>query len=159
MKQQLPEGAGATTLSQTPQNQGPPRALSQQGAVNQARSSYDMNSNIHQSNQTSNHAHPQAYIGDRNMDTRKINMAIPKNLSISTTPEPVTMGTARPTLTTGASHGSMGMMGQPAIQKHPGYVLEGEGQRVLSKKKLDDLVRQVTGGGEGEKLTPDAEEV
>jgi transcription initiation factor TFIID subunit 12 len=51
------------------------------------------------------------------------------------------------------------MMGQPAIQKHPGYVLEGEGQRVLSKKMLDILVRQVTGGGEGEMLTPDAEEV
>ncbi|KAM5442442.1 Transcription initiation factor TFIID subunit 12 [Microsporum ferrugineum] len=153
IKQQLPESAGAATISQ-----GPPCALSQQGAVNQARSSYDLNSNMPQGNQTPTHAHPQAYIGDRNMDTRKINMAIPKNLNISTTPEPVSMGAARPTLTTGASHGSMGMMGQPAIQKHPGYVLEGEGQRVLSKKKLDDLVRQVTGGGEGEKLTPDAEE-
>lgn len=50
-------------------------------------------------------------------------------------------------------------MGQPAIQKHPGYVLEGDGQRVLSKKMLDTLVKQVTGGGEGEGLTPDAEEV
>src|SRR5690606_20612255 len=55
--------------------------------------------------------------------------------------------------------GTMGVMGQPAIQKHPGYVLEGEGQRVLSKKMLDILVRQVTGGGEGEGLSPDAEEV
>lgn len=69
------------------------------------------------------------------------------------------MAPARPTLSGGPSHGAMGMMGQPAIQKHPGYVLEGEGQRVLSKKMLDILVRQVTGGGEGEGLTPDAEEV
>lgn len=68
------------------------------------------------------------------------------------------MAPARPTLSGGPSHGAMGMMGQPAIQKHPGYVLEGEGQRVLSKKMLDILVRQVTGGGEGEGLTPDAEE-
>jgi transcription initiation factor TFIID subunit 12 len=39
--------------------------------------------------------------------------------------------------------------------------MEGEGDRVLSKKKLDELVRQVTGGGqgEGEGLAPDVEEV
>lgn len=49
-------------------------------------------------------------------------------------------------------------MSQPAVQKHPGYVIESEGQRVLSKKMLDVLVRQVTGGGEAEGLTPDAEE-
>jgi len=85
-------------------------------------------------------------------------MAIPKNLNVST-PEPVSMPASRPSLSGGPSHGAMGMMGQPAIQKHPGYVLEGEGQRVLSKKMLDILVRQVTGGGEGEMLTPDAEEV
>jgi transcription initiation factor TFIID subunit 12 len=55
-------------------------------------------------------------------------------------------------------------MGQPAIQRHPGYVLEGEGERVLSKKKLEELVRQVTGGtggegDEGESLTAEVEEV
>lgn len=58
----------------------------------------------------------------------------------------------------------MGPIGQPAIQRHPGYVLEGEGERVLSKKKLEELVRQVTGGTgvegeEGEGLTADVEEV
>ena len=58
----------------------------------------------------------------------------------------------------------MGPMGQPAIQRHPGYVLEGEGERVLSKKKLEELVRQVTGGTggegeEGESLTAEVEEV
>jgi hypothetical protein len=41
--------------------------------------------------------------------------------------------------------------------------MEGEGDRVLSKKKLDELVRQVTGGGQGLEdgmgLTPDVEEV
>lgn len=51
------------------------------------------------------------------------------------------------------------MMGQPAIQKAPGFILEGEGDRVLSKKKLDELVRQVTGGGDGDGLNADVEEV
>jgi transcription initiation factor TFIID subunit TAF12 len=54
-------------------------------------------------------------------------------------------------------------MSQPVLQKTPGYNLEGDGDRVLSKKKLDELVRQVTGGGEGlgggESLTPEVEEV
>ncbi|KAJ6157313.1 hypothetical protein N7470_004905 [Penicillium chermesinum] len=103
--------------------------------------------------------HPTGYLANRPTETstRQINMAIPTKLNVST-PEPVPMSAARPTLSGGPSHGAMGMMGQPAIQKHPGYVLEGEGQHVLSKKMLDILVRQVTGGGEGEMLTPDAEE-
>jgi transcription initiation factor TFIID subunit 12 len=54
-------------------------------------------------------------------------------------------------------------MSQPVLQKTPGYTMEGDGDRVLSKKKLDELVRQVTGGGEGlgggENLTPEVEEV
>jgi transcription initiation factor TFIID subunit 12 len=107
-----------------------------------------------------NQAHPQGYLTNRSTEAsaRNINMAIPKNLNVST-PEPVSMPASRPSLSGGPSHSAIGMMGQPAIQKHPGYVLEGEGQRVLSKKMLDILVRQVTGGGEGEMLTPDAEEV
>lgn len=52
-------------------------------------------------------------------------------------------------------------MGQPALSK-PMFSLEGSEQGgVLSKKKLDELVRQVTGGGEGmggELLTPEVEE-
>jgi transcription initiation factor TFIID subunit 12 len=105
------------------------------------------------------HVHPPGYIQNRSTENsaRNINMVIPKNLNVPP-PKVVPMAPDRPTLSSGPSHGAMGMMGQPAIQKHPGYVLEGEGQRVLSKKMLDILVRQVTGGGEGEGLTPDAEE-
>ncbi|KAL2009117.1 hypothetical protein VTN00DRAFT_7311 [Thermoascus crustaceus] len=145
---------------QPPNPQGPPRPLSHQAAMAQAAQNY---SNVNQQNMAqaaaNPHAHPQGYIGNRTAEntTRNVNMAIPKNLNVPP-PEPVAMGPARPTLSGGPSHGAMGMMGQPAIQKHPGYVLEGEGQRVLSKKMLDILVRQVTGGGEGEGLTPDAEE-
>ena len=73
------------------------------------------------------------------------------------------MGPARPTLSGGPNNGATTSLSQPAIQRHPGYVLEGEGERVLSKKKLEELVRQVTGGGvegeEGETLSAEVEEV
>ncbi|KAL1959547.1 hypothetical protein VTO42DRAFT_1582 [Malbranchea cinnamomea] len=147
------------TAAQMPGTQGPPRPLSQQAAMAQAAQNYSNAVNQQtmaaQAAQAANtHAHPNI----SRPDTRNVNMQIPKTLNVAP-PEPVTMGPARPTLTASASHGTMGTMGQPAIQRHPGYVLEGEGQRVLSKKKLDALVRQVTGGGEGQGLTPDAEEL
>lgn len=159
-----------TTMA-APGAQGQPRPLSHEAAISQAAKSYQGNNQqAQQPNQpaqqagtpqsAATHAHPPGYIQNRSSEstTRNHNMAIPKNLNVPA-PEPVAMGTPRPTLSGGPSHGAMGVMGQPAIQKHPGYVLEGEGQRVLSKKMLDILVRQVTGGGEGEGLTPDAEEV
>ncbi|KAF4172662.1 hypothetical protein CNMCM8694_002205 [Aspergillus lentulus] len=162
-----PDGSTPTPSASQPINvQGPPRPLSHQAAMAQAAQNYTnnaANSNMAQANVSqaaaNPHAHPQGYISNRASENsaRNINMAIPKNLNVPP-PEPVSMAPARPTLSGGPSHGAMGMMGQPAIQKHPGYVLEGEGQRVLSKKMLDILVRQVTGGGEGEGLTPDAEE-
>jgi transcription initiation factor TFIID subunit 12 len=165
---QTPNPDGSTPTPPGPPqqvNQGPPRPLSHQAAISQAAQTYtnptaQQTNTINQQAQTNNQAHPQGYLANRSTDTssRNINMAIPKNLNVST-PEPVSMPASRPSLSGGPSHGAMGMMGQPAIQKHPGYVLEGEGQRVLSKKMLDILVRQVTGGGEGEMLTPDAEEV
>lgn len=172
---QVPNLDGSTptpTATQSMAMQGPPRPLSQQAAMAQAAQNYSNNGSSTPPNANMNqqqpmaqaannsHAHPQGYIANRSSENsaRNINMAIPKNLNVPT-PEPVTMAPSRPTLSGGPSHGAMGMMGQPAIQKHPGYVLEGEGQRVLSKKMLDILVRQVTGGGAGEGLTPDAEEV
>ncbi|PWY79391.1 hypothetical protein BO94DRAFT_548498 [Aspergillus sclerotioniger CBS 115572] len=166
---QVPNVDGSTPTPTPAQTlvQGPPRPLSQQAAMAQAAQSYS-NNNVNnnnlgqQQNMTpgaNSHAHPPGYIPNRSADNsaRSINMAIPKNLSVPP-PEPVNMAPARPTLSGGPSHAAVGVMNQPAIQKHPGYVLEGEGQRVLSKKMLDILVRQVTGGGEGEGLTPDAEE-
>ncbi|KAL2866003.1 putative transcription initiation factor TFIID subunit 12 [Aspergillus lucknowensis] len=152
--------------------QGPPRPLSQQAAMAQAAQNYSNNNNANGANHASGtqqqnmnqaaantHTHPPGYIQNRSAENsaRNVNMVIPKTLNVPP-PKPVPMAPDRPTLSSGPSHGAMGMMGQPAIQKHPGYVLEGEGQRVLSKKMLDILVRQVTGGGEGEGLTPDAEE-
>ncbi|OQD77319.1 hypothetical protein PENDEC_c003G06478 [Penicillium decumbens] len=164
---QTPNAEGSTptpTPQVNNQSQGPPRPLSQQAAMQQAAQNYNTNQNQpppQAVNQAANNQQPQpqAYLSNRSTDasTRNINMAIPKTLNVSP-PEAVQMPAARPSLSGGPSHPTVGMMGQPAVQKHPGYVLEGEGQRVLSKKMLDILVRQVTGGGEGEMLTPDAEE-
>jgi len=84
--------------------------------------------------------------------------ALPINKSfVPQPPQPVAMGPSRPTLP-GSTNGQVGMVGQPAIQKAPTYDLRGSGDRVLDKKKLDELVRQVTGGS-GEGLQPDVEEV
>ena len=140
-----------------------PHPLSHKAAVDQSARQYQQPNNYQQSTpQSSTHAHPQ--IGNRDPPTNNnAKMPIPKDLKIPL-PQPVAMGPARPTLTGGPSNGAQGSMGQPAIQKHPGYVLEGEGERVLSKKKLQELVRQVTGGGGGEGeeeegLTAEVEEV
>lgn len=97
-------------------------------------------------------------MGNRGEQMANPKMPIPKTLN-APPPHPVTMGPARPTLG-GPSNGAPGMMGQPVIAGHPQYHLEGDENRVLSKKKLDELVRQVTGAGEanGEALSPEVEE-
>ena len=145
------------TSTQLPTSQGP-HPLSHRAAMAEAARSYSQ-PNINQPTpQASSHAHPSI---PREPATNTAKWPMPKNLNI-TPLAPVSMGPSRPTLSGGSSTGAMGPMGQPGIQKHPGYVLEGEGERVLSKKKLEELVRQVTGGvdGEGfEALDPDVEEV
>jgi transcription initiation factor TFIID subunit 12 len=83
-------------------------------------------------------------------------MPIARNMTV-TQPVPVGMGQARPTMS-GPTNGAPGPMGQPVINKFPPFQLEGDGDRVLSKRKLDELVRQVTGGSE-EALTAEVEEV
>ena len=146
--------------SAMPSNTQEPVPLSHQAAMEQARS-YS-HPNIQQSTPQSTHGHPtQDPRNQRDPQNNHAKMPIPKDLNLQPT-QPVSMGPSRPTLTNGPV--AMGPMGQPAIQRHPGFVLEGEGERVLSKKKLEELVRQVTGGtgGEGEEgegLTAEVEEV
>ena len=144
-----------------PSNTQEPVPLSHQAAMEQARS-YS-HPNLQQSTpQSGPHGHPtHDQRNQREPQNNHAKMPIPKDLNLQPT-QPVPMGPSRPTLTNGPV--AMGPMGQPAIQRHPGYVLEGEGERVLSKKKLEELVRQVTGGtgGEGEEsegLTAEVEEV
>lgn len=143
-----------TQPSSIPQD---PVPLSHQAAMEQARS-YS-HPNINQiTPQSATHAHPQQ---DQRNQNNHAKMPIPKDLNLQPT-QPVSMGPSRPTMTNGPN--ALGALGQPAIQRHPGYVLEGEGEHVLSKKKLEELVRQVTGGTggegeEGEALTAEVEEV
>ena len=133
-----------------------PVPLSRQAAVEQARS-YS-HPNVNQTTpQSATHSHPQ----DQRNQNNHAKMPIPKEMNLQPT-QPVSMGPSRPTLSNGPV--AMGAIGQPAIQRHPGFVLEGEGEHVLSKKKLEELVRQVTGGTggegeEGEALTAEVEEV
>ncbi|KAL9613248.1 MAG: hypothetical protein Q9167_002208 [Letrouitia subvulpina] len=141
-----------------------PHPLSHRAAINQAAQiaqSYPQPNYQNPASQSTTHAHPNiGNISNRDPQNSNVKMPIPKELKIPH-PQPVTMGPARPTLSGGPSNGAIGPMGQPAIQKYPGYVLEGEGERVLGRKKLEELVRQVTGGvdgEEGETLTAAAEE-
>lgn len=88
-------------------------------------------------------------------------MPISKTLNIPF-PQPVAMPPARPTLSGGSGNVGGGVMGQPAFQKPPQYAVADEAGRVLNKNKLDELVRQVTGGSEGlggEGVSADVEEV
>jgi transcription initiation factor TFIID subunit 12 len=55
--------------------------------------------------------------------------------------------------------GQGGMMNVPGVQKPAHFTLEGEGDHVLSKRKLDELVRQITGSVSPEDgLSPEVEE-
>jgi hypothetical protein len=83
---------------------------------------------------------------------------ITRNLNIPE-PKPVQMPPSRPTMNGGAGMAA-GQLTQPAITALPGYVLESsEDGRVLSKKKLNELAREVCGPGAEEQLDPEAEEV
>lgn len=149
----------ATSNPAASASQGP-IALSHKDAMAKAAHSYSSQSSVPPHTvSTSTHAHPT--MNSREPQSSNAKWPTSKNLNVSPL-TPVAMGPARPTLSGGPSTGATGPMGQPAIQKHPGYVLEGQGERVLSKNKLEELVRQVTGGvdGEGaEALDPDVEEV
>ncbi|CAE6997793.1 hypothetical protein CFE70_000550 [Pyrenophora teres f. teres 0-1] len=132
---------------------GPPVPLSHQAAVSAANRSYTdpqrTNTPMQQGGQGGNFG---------NREREQLNnpkMPIPRHLNVAA-PLPVHMGQARPTMG-GPTNGAPGPMGQPVIPRPPPFQLEGEGDRVLSKRKLDELVRQVTGGSE-EALTPEAEE-
>lgn len=106
------------------------------------------------------HAHPQP------TQTLTSKMPIPKTLpeKAIALPQPVAVGggnnPGRPTY--GGGNGAGGVMNQPVITKMPVPQFDTEGDHVLSKKKLDELVRQVCGGGspgaDGNYLTPDVEE-
>lgn len=106
--------------------------------------------------QSTTHAHPPNYLNPTKKDDRH---PISKHIQAQP-PVPVERPPSRPTLTGGPNVGMSGQMAMPALSAYPGYVLEAsENGRVLSKKKLNELVREVCGPGQDEQLTPDVEEV
>ncbi|KAI1131390.1 hypothetical protein F5Y10DRAFT_233577 [Nemania abortiva] len=167
---------------QTPQSAQQPaganvRPLTHAAAVNRANSSSNITGQLSNSSgalassTTSlpsgmtpqpghSHAHPQP------APTLTSKMPIPKTLheKAIAPPTPVAVGggntPGRPTY--GGGNGAGGVMNQPVIAKMPVPQFDTEGDHVLSKKKLDELVRQVCGGGspgaDGNYLTPDVEE-
>ena len=165
---QTPSGQQTQPLQQTPQsamsqpNQNPtqssgPAPFSAQSALQQSAATYTTQSQP----QSATHAHPSqnAAAGFMNPGKKEERPNIPKNLNV-TAPRPVSMPPSRPTLNGGPGVGMPGQMGEPAIPVMPGYVLEtSEDGRVLSRKKLNELAREVCGPGEDEKLTPEAEDV
>ncbi|KAG0647096.1 Transcription initiation factor TFIID subunit 12 [Hyphodiscus hymeniophilus] len=156
--------------SAIPQSAGPqsataqiPRALTHPQALQTAARSYS-NAQITGTPNVMGHSHPHPPAPRETSNVMTNKMPIPKHLPERATaqPQPVTMVQSRPTLSGGPSNSGNGVIGQPVLQRQPGYNLDADDGRVLNKKKLDELVRQVTGGGEGlgggEALTPDVEE-
>jgi len=153
--------------SAVPRSAGPqsattqqPQALSHSDALGIAARSYS-----NQPVTTMGHSHPSAStIPSREQSVLTNKMPISKVLPERATapPQHYAVNQSRPTYTAGMSNSGNGVLGQPVLAKTPGYNLEGEGDHVLSKKKLHELVHQVTGGGQGlgdgEGLTPEVEE-
>ena len=140
---------------------GDPQPLKHEDALEKARSYSNGPGYPQNTPQSATHGHPPPHNQRESQPNSHSKMPVPKDLP-HIPPQPVSMGQSRPTMTNGPL--PMGPIGQPNIQRNPGYVLEGDGERVLSKKKLEELVRQVTGGtgGEGEdgeSITADVEEV
>ncbi|ESZ92895.1 hypothetical protein SBOR_6723 [Sclerotinia borealis F-4128] len=148
----IPQSATSTSAA----NHGPPRALTHQAALQTAAQSYSSAGGQATGTPTvmgHSHTHPSAMpiaMPKEQPNSSSQKLPIPKHLPerAIAPPQPVQMGQPRPSYTGGPSGAGNGVMNQPVISKAPGYVLDGEGDRVLSKKKLDELVRQVTGGGE-----------
>ncbi|RYP92600.1 hypothetical protein DL770_001242 [Monosporascus sp. CRB-9-2] len=181
---QTPQSATQPQPQPQPQQQavpgGPVRPLTHAAAVNRANSSTNigvqpgvshsgitptpgsaglMGSNPQPSHP---HAHPQPA-----NPTVNPKMPIPKNLPQQATANPVPVSTGggvangRPTMGGGTGIAG-GVQGQAVIQKNTNtYNFDADGEHVLSKKKLDELTRQVVGGQpgiDGNYMTPDVEE-
>ncbi|OBT93513.2 hypothetical protein VE01_08722 [Pseudogymnoascus verrucosus] len=143
---------------------GPPKPLTHSDAVAHAARTYSSSqASTGQASVMASHSHPPSLPRDApNIKTNL--MPIPKILPPRATesPHPMQMPPTRPTYSGGPSGSGSGLMQQPVMQKAPGFNVEGDAERVLNKRKLDELIRQVTGGGEGldnsEGLTPEVED-
>lgn len=157
----LPQQNPAQNQPQRPMNmQGQsntPVALSHQEALARSRNSQHQTNTI-ATNGTSYADQRQPTLAD--VDAKRVSGQPISKSWLPQAPQPVNMGASRPTLS-GANNGPVGPMGQPAIQKPESFLLQGPGDRVLEKKKLDELYRQVCGAdaGEGDALNAEVSEV
>lgn len=152
--QQLQPVQTPQTAMPPSQQNGGPMPFSAVSAPPQSTSNYTQSQP-----QSATHAHPPQNASFMSATKKDERLNISKNLNV-TAPRPVPMPPARPTLNGGPGVGMPGQMGEPAIPRMPGYVLEtSEDGRVLSKKKLNELAREVCGPGDEDQLTPEAEEV
>ncbi|KIW05558.1 hypothetical protein, variant [Verruconis gallopava] len=172
---QQPPMSGMQQMPQNGQQSGQPTPLSHQQALQRAYSGGTPQAVGAASSQPPHAApHQQPYVGGQvppretsTTSTSTMNpsakMMTPKVISPSLSAPPVPVQNfpqARPTMA-GPGNGVGGVLGTPAIVKQSFNMESTENGGVLSKKKLDELVRQVTGGGEGmggEMLTPEVEE-
>jgi len=82
-------------------------------------------------------------------------MPIPANLPLPP-PVAVSIPPGRPSLTGGANNPANSVLGTPAVIKQPAFEFDEGGMGLLSKRKLEELVKQID---PEEKLDPDVEEV
>lgn len=153
----------ATQQPQQQQQQGPPRALSHSAALNQAARSYSSGQGQSGSSSVMGHSHPSAPAREsQNVITNK--MPIPKHLPdrAIAQPQPVAMAAARPTMSGGPTNGNS-ILSMPTIPQVAATNNASDSGHILSQGKLYELVRQVTGGGQGleggDILSPDVEAV
>lgn len=153
----IPQSAGPQSATQ----QQAPRALSHSAALNQAARSYSSGQSAGPS--VMGHSHPSAPAREaQNVITNK--MPIPKHLPDRAVAQPqaVAMAPSRPTMSGGPSNGNS-ILSMPPIQQPPQTNNTTAGEHILSQGKLYELVRQVTGGGQGleggDILSPDVEAV
>lgn len=167
----IPQGANSASQPQQPQR---PQALSQQGAIARAQeqnfqqqSSANQQQGLQQPSQNiangipfnqqppNQHTPTSTFPQSQQLSSVTNKFPIPKQLNLGPQAQTAVSGPpSRPTMM-----GQGGMMGMPGVQKAPPFTLEGEGDHVLSKRKLDELVRQITGStNPADGLTPEVEE-
>ncbi|KAI4187107.1 MAG: hypothetical protein L6R41_003013, partial [Letrouitia leprolyta] len=109
--QNMNTASGAPPQYHSPQGPNPsantshgPHPLSQQAAITQSAQKYTQHTYQNSTAQPASHAHPQ--MSGRDPQNNNHKMPIPKDLKVAQ-PQPVAMGPARPTFTSGPSNGAM----------------------------------------------------
>ncbi|KAL1583956.1 hypothetical protein WHR41_07430 [Cladosporium halotolerans] len=141
--------------SYTQQQQQPPGVNQAQQPMQQQHSNMPNGLPFNQPQSAQQHTPTSGFPPNQQMSSAQTKFPIPKELRMDPrTQTPVPGPPSRPTMM-----GQGGMMNVPGVQKPAHFTLEGEGDHVLSKRKLDELVRQITGStSQQDGLSPEVEE-